>query len=424
MSLRFPKGFLWGTATSAHQVEGGNNLNDWWDWEQAGHVAGHQVSGIACDQFHRFAEDFALSESLHLNAHRLSIEWSRIEPEENVFSEPATYHYRRVLESLHEHKQTPMVTLLHFTLPRWVARQGGWENPKILIWFERYARKCAEAFGDLVPFWNTLNEPMVYFFESFVMGNWPPGKQDWIRHIHVVKHQIQAHAKAYEAIHLEERKHSWNTQVGLAVYFRVIQPVNPHSWMDKLGACLRDYVFNQLFVNAIATGVIGFPAAWNEEIPGLKGAWDFIGLNYYSRDEVKANVTRWKMMCSEPLRKTSCECNDLGWEVYPEGIYLALKSLARFAKPIYITENGICSGKDAQRERFLIEHLRYVHKAIMEKADVRGYFYWSLIDNFEWAHGYGPQFGLVEVDYATQKRSLRPSARLYGEIASANALSV
>ncbi len=422
MPIQFPKGFLWGTATSAHQVEGGNTLNNWWRWEESGRVKNREISGDACDHFNLFDQDFALSESLHLNAHRFSIEWSRVEPEEGEFSESTIYHYRQVLESLHRHKQTPMATLMHFTLPKWAQEKGGWENEKILVWFERYARKCAASFGDLVPLWNTLNEPMVYFFESFVMGNWPPGKKDWVKHVSVVRNQIKAHGLAYEAIHDEKNKNHWSTQVGIAVYFRVIQPWNPDSPLDRLSASMRNYAFNQMFLNAINAGVIGFPAAWNEKVPNLKGAWDFIGLNYYSREKVKFNVTKPALMFSEEIHDPGVERNSLGWEVYPEGIYIALKSLARFKRPVYITENGICALNDEQRQKFIFNHLREASRAIQEGVDVRGYFHWSLLDNFEWAHGYTPRFGLVEVDYASQKRTPRESARLYSEIARTNAL--
>ncbi|MBI4970618.1 MAG: glycoside hydrolase family 1 protein [Candidatus Omnitrophica bacterium] len=422
--LKFPDGFLWGTATSAHQVEGNNTLNDWWDWEAAGHVKNREISGLACDHFNRFEEDFTLSQKLNLNAHRFSIEWSRVEPSEGEFSDSALYHYRQVLESLHRHKHVPMVTLLHFTLPRWVAEKGAWENEKILFWFERYVRKCAQVFGDLVPLWNTMNEPMVYMFEALMTGHWPPGKISLARQIPVMRRLIQAHAQAYHAIHDESQRNHWKSQVGLAVYYRLIQPWNPHSILDRWAASLRDSVFNQLFLNAIHTGIIGFPVTFNQFDPNVKGSWDFIGLNYYSRGKVRFSLGCPQFLFTEEIALPGTEKNFLGWEVYPEGLYDALVDLARFQKPIFVTENGICTDEDIQRQDFIKRHLRELYRAIQDGVDVRGYFHWSLIDNFEWAHGYAPHFGLAAVDPVSQRRFPRESARLYGEIARNNSLEL
>ena len=424
MKLPFPPNFLWGTATSAHQVEGNNTANDWWDWELDGRVKNRESSGMACDHFNRFEEDFALSENLNQKAHRFSIEWSRIEPAEGQYSDSAIYHYRQVLESLHRHKQMPMVTLLHFTLPRWVSERGGWNNENILFWFEAYVKKCVSAFGDLVPLWITLNEPMVYFLEAYVMGNWPPGKKDWIKHIHVIRRMIQAHGRAYQVIHEESKRNSWKTEVGFAVYYRLMQPRNPKSFLDQWAAGLRDYIFNQLFLNAIHTGVIGFPVALNQYEPQLKGAWDFIGLNYYTREKVKFNPAKWGFLFSEEIHESHVERNYLGWEVYPQGLYESLMQLKRFSKPVYVTENGICTDDDAQRQRFIQTHLRELVRAIQDGVDVRGYFYWSLLDNFEWIHGYAPRFGIVAVDPVSQRRHPRDSARFYSEIARKNSLEL
>ncbi len=424
MILKFPEGFLWGTATSAHQVEGNNNLNNWWHWEEGGGSKPREKSLSACDHFNRFDEDFALAKSLHQNTHRFSIEWSRIEPKEGEFSDSALYHYRKVLEALHRQGMKPMATLIHFTLPQWIAQKGGWENHQILFWFERYVRKCVQSFGDLVPLWITINEPMVYFFQSYVMGEWPPESTEGLKKKKVVQHQIEAHGVAYHVIHEENEKHSYKAQVGLAAYYRVFHPWNVSSPLDRFVVKLRDWVFNLLFLKAIHTGFIDFPICFHTEIPNLKGAWDFIGLNYYTREKVQFSFKHSHHLFSKHIEPINEKINDLGWEVYPEGIYEALKQLNQFQKPIYITENGICTQADRERQQFIVDHLSQVHRAIKDGVDVKGYYHWSLLDNFEWAEGYSPRFGLIHVDRNNQERIPRDSARLYAEIALTNNLEV
>ena len=192
--LRFPKGFLWGCATAAHQVEGNNTNNNWWQWEQeGGHIKGGDVSGIACDHYNRFDSDFALAQELGHNAHRLSVEWSRIEPEEGRWDMKEVAHYRQVMESLHRHGLTPMVTLHHFTNPIWFERQGGWINPRSVELIARYSGFIAKELGDLVPFWSPINEPMVIVIGSYLFGVDPPGQQDWGAAMTASRHLLQAH---------------------------------------------------------------------------------------------------------------------------------------------------------------------------------------------------------------------------------------
>jgi len=422
MRQSFPKNFLWGTATSSHQVEGDNKFNDWWQWESQGKIKNGERSGDACDHFNQFEEDFELAKKLNQNTHRFSLEWSRIEPAEGEFNESAIYHYRKVLESLVRHNLKPMVTLNHFTLPLWIAQKGGWENPEILVWFNRFVRKCVKHFGDLVPFWITINEPMVLFFQSYQMGHWPPGKKGGLKHKKVVQHLIKAHGQAYRTIHEEMDRNNWKGQVGLAVYHRVFHPFRPNFILDRWAAKLRDYLFNTLFLKAIDTGIISMPFAFQMKEESLKGTWDFIGLNYYTREHVKFSLTNVNKLFGVEVLREQDEKNSLNWEVYPEGIYESLFALKKYKKPIYITENGICCEKDKQREQFIISHLKQVQKAIREGVDCRGYFHWSLLDNFEWAEGYGPRFGITHVDRQNQERILRESARLYSEIARTNSI--
>ena len=354
MQMEFPKDFLWGSATSAHQVEGGNR-NDWSEWETEKSL---EQSGRACDHYNRFPQDFDIAKSLNQNAHRFSIEWSRIEPEEGKWNEKEIAHYQEVINALRERGMEPFVTLWHWTLPVWVARQGGWENKKTIDDFARYVDKITRSLKN-VAYWITLNEPEIYTMNSYLRGKWPPQKMSLLRYIVVMQNLVRAHKKAYLVIH----------QAGA-----------------KAGIAQNNLYFNW-FLNKISTHQ------------------DFIGVNYYTYYKYGKN---WK--------------SDMNWPIYPEGIYHILKDLKKYNKPVYITENGVADAKDVYREKFIKEHLRWVHKAISEGVDVRGYFYWSLLDNFEWDKGFWPRFGLVEIDYKTMARRIRQSAYEYAKIAKENAL--
>jgi len=379
MKLEFPKNFFWGAATSAHQVEGGNH-NDWTKWEK---TTGHEESGSACDHYNRFREDFDIAKSLGQDAHRFSVEWSRIEPEEGKWDEKEIQHYQEVINTLREREIEPFVTLWHWTLPIWVAEQGGWENPKTIEYFSRYVDKIVRSLKS-VAYWITLNEPEIYTMNSYLRGKWPPQKHSLLRYIVVIINLVKAHNAAYKTIH----NMSVNAQIGIA---------KNNSYFDGWAATILNYLWSDWFLNKI------------------KNHQDFIGLNYYFHNRIKG----FKLNQNE-----NKEASDMGWEIYPEGIYHVLKDLKKYNKPIYITENGVADAKDIHREKFIKEHLRWTHKAISEGVDVRGYFYWSLLDNFEWNSGFTPRFGLAEMDYKTLERKIRKSAWEYAKIARGNAVEI
>ncbi|NQU08056.1 MAG: glycoside hydrolase family 1 protein, partial [Candidatus Abyssubacteria bacterium] len=281
--IRFPDGFLWGAATAAHQVEGGNSNNDWWEWERSGgKIADGTTSETACEQYFRYEPDFDLAKELGHNAHRLSLEWSRIEPEEGVFSSAAITHYRRVLQSLRERGLEPMVTLHHFTNPLWLSREGGWVNPRVVEYFARYAKVVAGELGALVRFWNTINEPMVYAYLGYVEGTWPPGSKSLRSASIVTVNMLRAHALAYHIIH--EVSAGPGCEVGIAKHIRVFDPLRPRHPGDRALARLSDFIFNRWFLDAVETGRLAWPIGIGQKVQLLAETQDFIGLNYYSRD--------------------------------------------------------------------------------------------------------------------------------------------
>ncbi len=424
--FQFPTNFLWGAATSSHQVEGGNVHNDWWDWEIRSLL--REPSGKACDHWNLFREDFKIAKSLHHNSHRFSIEWSRIEPREGFFDEEALAHYKTVIQTLRADHLEPVVTLHHFTLPLWLAKQGGWASAKTPAIFARYAKKAVEVLGDQVTYWMTINEPEVYVFKSYWLGDWPPGEKSYDKSYLVISHLLKGHVLAYAAIHELSRNLGRKApMIGMAKHMSIFTPCNPKSWKDRMATWLRDMAFNHLFIKALIRGRVFYPGLFRIKLPHMN-TLDFIGLNYYSRDFIShkqgfhiPNI--FGDACHEHHHTEKSDFNSLDWEIYPDGLYQIVKDLWKYRLPILVSENGICTDDDSQRTRFIQNHLAALAKALREGIHVIGYLYWSLLDNFEWAEGFSPRFGLVEVDYVTQKRTIRPSARIYSEICKSGRLT-
>ena len=395
-TLKFPEGFLWGAATSAHQVEGNNVNSDWWDWEQT-HQPPEKRSGAACNQYNLYEQDFDLAKSLNHNSHRLSIEWSRIEPKENEFSQDEIEHYKKVLKTLKSRGFTVMLTLWHFTLPKWVADKGGWENGATVKYFERFVKKIAPEIAEYVDLWVTLNEPGVYIYETYIAKAWPHSKKSWFGQIKTFLNLTSAHRKVYKFLH---SLFPAGKPVGIANNILSFESYHKHSLSAQIAVSLNDLFVNHLFY--IFT----------------KGTHDFLGINYYFH--VRFKDKSWISQRIDMAPQTH-DVSDLGWEIYPEGIFEVLTDLADDI-PIYITECGIASTNDDRRNRFLISYLQEVARAIRTGVNVRGFFYWSLIDNFEWHLGFEPRFGLVEMDYKTQTRHIRPSALVYTDIIQHNGI--
>ena len=414
-TLKFPEGFLWGAATSAHQVEGGNQ-NDWTQWEKknAKRLAKeaktkwatwqqekfpemfdpkNYISGRACDHYKKFEEDFDTAKSLGHNAHRFSIEWSRIEPKERKFDEKEIRHYRKVIAAIRARGMEPFMTLWHWTNPLWLSKKGGPESRKFPFYFSRYAEYVVDKLGDQVNFWLTLNEPTSVIANSYIKGIWPPQKKNPILALRVYKNLSRAHNESYKKI----KKISPKANIGFANIIPYVEPFNENSFLDSATTNIFKYFAIEKF--------------WNL----TQGHNDFLAVQYYFHNSVKFPGI---------ITNKNKSVSDLGWEIFPEGIYHILNDLKKYNLPIYITENGIADASDSKRKKFIKEHLQFVYAAIRHGVDVRGYFHWSLLDNFEWDKGFWPRFGLVEMDYKTMKRKIRPSAREYAKICKSNQLEI
>lgn len=361
------RGFLYGAGTSAHQVEGNSINNNWWKWEQS--RPAEFRSGIACDHWNRYVEDIALAHQLGHTAHRLSLEWSKIEPTPGNFDVAAIAHYRDVLLELKKYNMKAFVTLHHFTNPLWVEKRGGWKSSETPELYAKYVSYCAQHLGDLVDFWITINEPMVCAVQSYFKGIWPPQKKNIFTMLRVINNFAKGHLLAYRTLH----RITPHVPVGIAESVVAFAPKQS----------IKNWFFNHRFFSLI------------------RNKQDFIGVNYYFAEYVDSpNVVR----------------SDLGWIVSPKGFERILLGLKKYNKPLYITENGIADANDVNRADFIRSHLRAIENVQRQGVDVRGYLHWALIDNFEWAEGFTPRFGLIAIDYETQKRTIRPSAYVYKAI--------
>ncbi|MBF0523181.1 MAG: glycoside hydrolase family 1 protein [Candidatus Omnitrophica bacterium] len=424
----FPKNFLWGAATSSHQVEGNNTNNDWWQWEQRLPLKMH--AGQACDEWNRFEEDFKLAESIGLTAYRFSLEWSRIEPAPGQFENSALDHYRVMILSLKSKGIEPVVTLNHFTIPLWLVSLGGWDSDKTPELFARYVGKVTEALGGDVRYWMTLNEPVVYTYKGYMSGEWPPGKREPKEAIEVFKNLLRAHVLAYERIKEVYTQKGWKApKVGIAQSVIIFRACSDASLRDRIAARFRHWMFNHLFVQALIRGKAYCVGLFNIHLPKAK-TLDFIGLNYYTRDFVLHHGFGFPGILGQACTVTIAQDrhtgkdNFLSWDIYPKGLYTFLKDFSRYNLPLLISENGIATNDDTERVNFIVEHLKAVARAMKERAPVIGYFYWSLLDNYEWAQGFVPRFGLIDVNYITQERKVRESARKFEEIIKSGKLNL
>ncbi len=397
MSFRsFPKGFFWGCATSAHQIEGGNR-NDWSEWESSperlkalkekGQAHEEFLSGNACESYVQENADIDCLRQLGANAYRFSIEWSRIEPEEEKWDEEAIAHYRDFILKLKSHGMEPFVTLWHWPIPLWVRDQGGWASSKTAKDFGRFTERMVQELQG-VKFWITLNEPQVYLMNSYVTGEWPPQKKSPLLALRVGMHLMRGHKEAYRAI----KRHTPEAQVGISTH-HIHFSAEPHVLLNDVFAHVASFFWNHLFLLRI------------------RAQQDFIGVNYYFTHRLSLGLDK---------KKHGRLYSDIGWELRPEGVRRTLLSLSRYKKPLYITEHGLADKEDQHRSWYLTESLREARKAIDAGVDLRGYLHWSLLDNFEWAMGFHPRFGLFEVNRQTCERIPRPSVQIYREIIQKN----
>lgn len=425
--LHFPEGFRWGISVSAYQVEGDDTNAQWHRWEETGHVvpAGGR-SGLACDWWCHAERDFDLAQSLGLNAMCLTIEWSRVEPRPGEWDVAAVARYREMLQGQRERGIEPLVTLHHFSHPLWFEDRGGFLSSDAVERFERWAAFAVEQFGDLCDFWCTMNEPNVYSVFGYQLGVFPPGRRGDLRGtIRVQATMARAHAAAYRAIHRAQP----NARVGWAHLFNLFDPKRPGHPLDRFVAAVSDRSFNAFFPRALRTGQALFPFnLFAGDLREVRGAYDYVGIDVYARDVMSFDLGNPTELFGRRQPAPGALLGDGGMdsphgEVYPQGIARVVRRVAALGKPIYVTENGVADAADRLRPWVLVEAARAMHEVLEEGYDLRGYYHWTLADNFEWNLGWTLRFGLAELDIATQERTLRPSGRLYAEMAHANALT-
>jgi beta-glucosidase len=379
-------------------VEGGNSNNDWWAWEQDPQSPA-APSGDGIDHFSRYDEDFALLASLGHNAHRMSLEWSRIEPAPGEFSRAGLDHYARVLESMHRHGLAGFVTLHHKTLPRWFADRGGWLAPDANDLFERYTSMVASRLGDLAPYFCTINEPQIIALFGYAIAQMPPAHRDAGQAAEVNRILMAAHRRAVAAL----RAGPGSPSVGVCLQLVPAEPLRPDHHDDVAAAA----AFRALMIDAHI-----------DDLRAGGDVGDWVGLQYYTRVKVDA---REPGLIATPA--AGVETTQMGWEIDPEGLAEMLQTIATVGLPIFVTENGIATSDDDQRRRFLLSHLSELKRAMDAGTDVRGYLYWSAFDNFEWNHGYEPTFGLIGIDRDDGlRRVVRPSALAFAGLARSGRL--
>lgn len=459
--FKFPEGFLWGAATSHFQVEGhpleiGTRLSDWAQWTaQDGKIADRTTADQACEFYSRYTSDIELCKKLNLNAFRLSLNWAALIPNaptspiDTVKLDPeGVNYYRQILTSLKESNITTFVTLFHFCLPYWLAEKGGWTEETTVQQFALFAELAADAFSDLVDYWITINEPLAYAYQGYVAGSWPPGyRNHYMDAFHCVRNMLDGHARAYNALH----KFNSKAQVSFTMHWRPFKAKHWWNPLDHMVRYYRDYAFNHMFPEAVQRGVLKFPFPLSQRkflqkiggpISGLKGTMDWTAVNYYTRELCQFNYRDPLNVFGTAAEEHELPTNGMGWASYPDGLYQLLTfDLAPYrsaadgtVRPIIITENGFATDHPAElnegdwslsddtRIQYMTSHLMAIHRAIQSGANVKGYLYWSLLDNFEWAEGLKLRFGLVRVSYPTQERTLRKSARVYADFAKKNAI--
>lgn len=399
--LQFPDGFLWGSATSAFQVEGGCKNHDFYDWARQGRVKDGSNPAEAVDFWERYPEDIPLMREMNHNAARIGLEWARIEPEQGRFDPDALAHYRKMIETMKAAGIEPVITLHHFANPLWFVRAGGWESRQAPELFTRYVSQVIGALGDLVTWWVSINEPNVYTFYAYLQGSFPPGQRSFILAQKVRKNLLKAHGLAYDLIHQHYQSHSWpEPKISIAIHLRTFDPIS-QSPLDKLAVRSMNRLFHQEFIDPVTDKL------------------DYLGVQYYSGD-----LVRFPM---QMLNRPGLPKNVLGWDIYPEGFNRVLTwAWERYHLPILVTENGTCDDDDELRPGFITEHLIQLHRGIGQGVKVLGYLHWSTLDNFELVEGLSIRFGLIHVDHDNPEkpRKIKGSGRLFAKIAKANGLEM
>lgn len=414
-SFKMPEEFLFGTATASLQIEGGDKNNSWYRWAEKGYIKDGTHCVNAVDHWNRVEEDIEIMKKLNTQTYRLSLEWSRIEPERGKFNKDAIDHYRWEIEKLLEAGIKPLVTLHHFSNPLWLEDIGAWTSPEVVDLFERYTEYTVTYLGDLVSDWVTINEPNVYMTSGYLYGTWPPGEKSLGKFIKGSRNIILAHIKAYNVLHrVRNGMNQSDTLVGVANHLRIFEP-KKNTVLNRWMTHLYNRIFQEIYLVGMTEGKLIQPLG-NGYPLGKGKYYDFIGINYYSRDIVSFVFDAGNMFSKREVQEDAL-VNDLGWEIYPEGIYKLCKSCYnRFRVPIFITENGASDAKDEIRIKYIADHIYQIKKLIAEGIDVQRYYHWTLMDNFEWLEGLSSKFGLVSINPETYERKIKRSGLFYGEL--------
>ena len=402
MKLRFPENFLLGVSSAAAQIEGGEVGSNWNDWYHRGYIKDGSNPAVADDHWNRWKEDCDLMAAMGMRVCRLGLEWARLVPERGKPSQEAIRHYREELSYLRDRDIRPLVTIHHFSNPMWFEEKGAFAKRENLEDFLDFVRLCGESFGDLVGDWITINEPNVYATNGYCFGLWPPGRKSYLQTFHVMENMAYCHIRAYGMLHEIRADMGYtDTFVGFANHVRVFDPKNPKNPLHRLLARLAEWLFQGALTLAMGTGRFRLP---------LRNRWhvkpgeycDFNGVNYYTRSTVSG--------LADGVREGS-PCNDLNWEIYPEGLVRCAEKLQKvLPRPLWVTENGTCDNDDHFRAKYIYDHLAAI---CASGLPFERYYHWCFCDNFEWLEGYSARFGLVHIDYETQKRTIKRSGEFY-----------
>lgn len=421
MGLLVPDDFLLGCATSAYQVEGGIE-NDWSAWADSGQIK--TPCGSAVEHWLRWKEDFDLLGDLGAGAYRFSVEWARVEPEPGVFDEAALAQYGQMAKDLRSRGIEPCVSLLHFTHPPWFHRLCPWHdlNGDAPAQFARFVERVVRALDGAVEMFTVLNEPGVWLSAAYVGAAIPPGFASFTKLASAGAQLLRAHAAAARVI----RAHVPTAKIGVAHNVLRFQPDRAGHPADQIAARYVAQAFNHALPRAFTTGKwqLGLLPGVRKsfDLPEVIGSLDFLGVNYYSRVFVRPRLRPQPAVDLVYEDREGFGVTDLGWEVYPQGMQDTLREMSKYGLPMYVTENGIDDRSDTRRSAYLYDHLAEVLRARRDGIDVRGYFHWSLLDNYEWLEGFEPQFGLYRVDRETLQRTPTRAADLFREICSSRRL--
>lgn len=414
--LSFPEEFVFGVATSAYQVEG-HIENDWAEWERAGKLKeAHARCGRGVDHWNRFDEDYRLAKDVGAGAFRISLEWARIEPVRGRYDEAAIDGYRQRILRMKESGLRPVVTLHHFTHPSWFHRETPWHDPKSVEVFREYAKVCAKLLRGTGALVLTFNEPMVLLLGGYIQGVIPPGLQDGKKAMLALGNIARSHVAAREEI----LKECGRCEIGISQNMLMFAPYRSWHPLDRALSHLGSWNYNHAFLTALTEGKlrINMPglAATHQVIPGAKDSMDFIGMNYYTRTHMRF-ITKKPFVEHVYKDVHKRGLTHMGWEDYPEGFGHLLQELKRYGLPVWITENGIDDRQGDRRPRYLHSHWHQMLQAMKKGIDIKGYLYWSLMDNFEWLEGWGPRFGLYQVDFETLERRATPACHYFRHVA-------